>query len=191
MILGDSFLADGARAAFGQVPFYWVLDHPKLLPLGHRLTRAPSGSLVVISTPILVGTIARLEAEFPQHTWAYIPENVRASHPEDWHTQARYIIGCRDPHSTRTLSSFFHPSITMSPESAEMTKHALNGFLAISCQYAQDIAHLATLHGADPDDVARGMMSDPRIGERAYLKPVGKPGPHLLREVDNLRSLGL
>jgi UDPglucose 6-dehydrogenase len=191
MILGDSVLADGARAMFGDVPFYWVLDHPTLLPIGPRLQDAPDGSLVVISTPVLFGTIRHLEADFPQFRFAYVPENVRQAHPEDWKTQARFVIGARDSAAIAELSETFAPALVMSPESAEMTKHALNGFLALSCDYAVRIGRLAEKLGADPDDVALGMMSDPRIGSGAYLKPSGTLGPNLQREVDNLEKLGL
>lgn len=192
MILGDGFLADGAREAFGDVPFCWILDHPALLfPLAPRLRDVPAGTLVVISTPILCGTIRRLENEFPQFGFAYVPENVREAHPEDWKTQARFIIGARAGLDIDVLRETFAPALVMTPESAEMAKHALNGFLALSCDYAVRIGRLAVSHGADPADVAAGMMSDPRIGLGAYLKPYGEPGPHLQREVDNLARLGL
>ncbi len=184
MILGDGFLAAGAREAFGDVPFTWVLDHPRLVDRDYTNQR------VVISTPVLVGTIATLEATFDA-TFAYVPENVREAHPEDWTTQARFVIGCRDHAFRRELAAFFSPAVCMTPESAEMTKHALNGFLAMSIGYAMDIADLCVRYDADPEAVAAGMMSDPRIGLGAYLKPISRSiGPNLQREIDNLRRLG-
>lgn len=183
MILGDSFLADGARQAFPHVPFTWVLDHPTLC---HRPYHGPT----VISTPIRVGTITALEAMHPDATFAYVPENVRQLHPEDWRTQTRWIIGCRDRNLTRELSQFFHPAITMTPEEAEMVKHGINGFFAHTIQFAQQLARICREQGADPDQVADGIMSDPRIGYGAYLRPEGDLGPNLQREVDTLKDLG-
>ncbi len=191
MILGDGVLADGAREAFGDVPFTWILDFPKLRDdLPYIAQPGSLTHLVVISTPVIVGTIARLEREFPGETFAYVPENVRLAHPEDWKTQARFIVGTRSEWAREQLKEFFNPAIFMSPESAEMTKHAINGFLAVSVRYANEIARVGAENGADPDDVARGMMSDPRIGEGAYLKPKGGLSSHLQREVDNLIRLG-
>lgn len=187
MILGDGFLADGARAAFPAVPFYWVLDHPTLKD--SLSPDWPAGSLVVISTPILCGTIAALEDEYP-YTFAYVPENVREAHPEDWTTQSRFIIGTRSAAAYRTLATFFRPSMLTTPESAEMIKHAINGYLALTIGYGMDIADLAEHYGANPFQVAEGMMSDSRIGHGAYLKPKGRAiGPNLQREVDHLRRL--
>lgn len=183
MILGDGPLADGARAVFTDVPFVWLLEAEVPGDL-------PPHTTVVISHPHLVGTTARLEATYPRLHFAYVPENVRADHPEDWKNQARYVIGTRHPDTATLLAETFSPAIFMSPESAEMVKHALNGFLATSVLYAREIARLSTLHGADPDHVAQGMMSDPRIGPGAYLRPEGDLSPHLNRELANLRRLG-
>lgn len=183
MILGDGVLASGARRAFGDVPFVWLLgaDVPDNLE---------PGSLVVVSHPQVVGTTAKLEAAHPDLRFAYVPENVREEHPEDWLSQTRFVIGTRRPAVAELLAAHFHPAIVMSPESAEMVKHALNGFLAVSIRYAQNIAAIATANGADPYDVARGLLTDPRIGSRAYLNPDGDVSPHLQREIDNLYALG-
>jgi UDPglucose 6-dehydrogenase len=59
----------------------------------------------------------------------------------------------------------------MTVESAEMTKHALNAFLATSVAFANEIAAISEQVGADALDVARGLKSDVRIGARAYLAP--------------------
>lgn len=188
MILGDGFLARGIREAFGEVSFVWVAHHPKVedSKLRAALLEADAGTLVVFSTPILIGTCAWWEQAFPFLRFAVLPENVREAHPEDWTNQARFVIGARG--ETPELD-FLQPQLRMSPESAEMVKHALNGFLAMSCNYATHVAALARRHKANPDDVALGMMTDPRIGNSAYLKPYGAPGPNLQRELDNLRKL--
>lgn len=59
----------------------------------------------------------------------------------------------------------------MSVESAEMTKHALNSFLATSVAFINEIASLCEKVGADAKEVERGLKSDIRIGPRAYLSP--------------------
>jgi UDPglucose 6-dehydrogenase len=59
----------------------------------------------------------------------------------------------------------------MTVESAEMTKHALNAFLATSVAYINEVAALCERLGADARDVERGLKTDARIGPRAYLHP--------------------
>ena len=59
----------------------------------------------------------------------------------------------------------------MGVESAEMTKHALNAFLATSVAFINEVAAICEGVGADASDVARGLKSEERIGPRAYLAP--------------------
>ena len=192
MILGSGPLSDGAREAFKDVPFTWLLFQSPLPPLAEYLMPLPADELVVVSTPALVGTTTRLMNQYPRFRWAVVPENVRLYHPEDWKTQARFIVGTTSPGAFCQLARFFAPApcLWMKPESAEMVKHGLNGFLAVSIAYAHDLARVGEQHGADPEEVAFGIMSDPRIGMSAYLRPIGGASQHLYREVDNLLELG-
>jgi len=57
-------------------------------------------------------------------------------------------------------------------QSAELIKHASNGFLAIKLSYINDLARYCSLVGADVSDLSKGMGFDPRIGDRFLL-----PGP--------------
>jgi UDPglucose 6-dehydrogenase len=78
----------------------------------------------------------------------------------------------------------------MSVESAEMTKHALNGFLATSVAFINEIAVLCEKVGADALEVERGVKSDPRIGERSYLHAgAAFSGGTLARDVVFLKDL--
>ena len=170
-------------------PDYVSVDH-EILTLCNRL---PAGQTVIVSSQVHVGSCARLERWFPLLRFAIVPENVRAiSAVQDWAHQDRILFGCREPRPdvVRILSRWSDRIVHVSPESAEFTKHALNGFLALSVQYAQEIGELAEKVGADPMHVAVGLLSDSRIGAKAYLKPVGDPGPHLCREVHTLHFLG-
>jgi UDPglucose 6-dehydrogenase len=77
----------------------------------------------------------------------------------------------------------------MSVESAEMTKHALNAFLATSVAFINEIAVVCEAVGADAHEVARGLKSDVRIGPRAYLGPGGAfAGGTLARDIEFLKS---
>jgi UDPglucose 6-dehydrogenase len=78
----------------------------------------------------------------------------------------------------------------MSVESAEMTKHAINAFLATSVAFANEIARICERVGADAIEVERGLKSDLRIGRRAYLHPgAAYGGGTLARDITFLRTV--
>ncbi len=58
-----------------------------------------------------------------------------------------------------------------------MTKHAINAFLATSVVFANEIAAICEMVGADAKEVERGLKSEQRIGPKAYLSP-GEIGKH-------------
>ena len=52
----------------------------------------------------------------------------------------------------------------MSVESAEMTKHAVNAFLALSVAFINELAGLCERVGANAKEVERGLKTEQRIG---------------------------
>ena len=167
-----------------------------LSQLRRALPHLPKGSLVLISSQLPVGTCAKLEAEFPQFHFACSPENLRLGKAIEVFTQAdRFIVGIRDDTKRALLEKLFAPFtsqvIFMRTESAEMVKHALNSFLAVSVTYINEIARLCEHVGADAKEVAAGLKSDIRIGAKAYLGPGGPfAGGTLARDVVTLTKLG-
>jgi UDPglucose 6-dehydrogenase len=106
----------------------------------------------------------------------------------------RIVAGVRSENDRRKLESMlggFCAAVEwMSVESAEMTKHALNAFLANSIAFMNEIACLGELAGADGKEVERGLKTDARIGPRAYLSPGGPfSGGTLARDVSALGAL--
>ena len=78
----------------------------------------------------------------------------------------------------------------MSLESAEMSKHALNGFLAVSATYANEVARVCEQVGANAFEVERALRADSRIGPAAYVAPGGPiAGGTLARDVAFLEQL--
>src|SRR5580704_1018025 len=75
-------------------------------------------------------------------------------------------------------------------ESAEMIKHAINSFLALSISFMNEIARICEQVGADAREVERGLKSEARIGPKAYLSPGGPfAGGTLARDVVTLDQL--
>jgi UDPglucose 6-dehydrogenase len=155
----------------------------------------PQGVLVLISSQLPVGTCARLEKEFPQFHIACSPENLRLGKAIDSFEKAgRVIVGIRDETQKPLLEKLFAPFspqiIFMRTESAEMVKHALNSFLALSITFINEVARICELTGADAREVSVGLKSDPRIGPQAYLGPGGSfAGGTLARDVVTLTTL--
>jgi UDPglucose 6-dehydrogenase len=159
-------------------------------------------TLVLISSQVPVGSTQELQSELralrPQLavSFAYAPENLRLGAALDvFRRPERIVVGAANSERDmlRTLLSPFSENLEwMSIASAEMTKHALNAFLATSVTFINEIASLAERVGADATEVQRGLKSDVRIGPRAYLKPGGAfAGGTLARDVMFLKQLGL
>jgi len=154
------------------------------------------GTLVVVSSQVPVGFTARLE----EHTrraglrvdFAYLPENLRLGQALDvFRNPDRAVAGVRSEGDKSRIAALMRPFtqnvVWMSPESAEMTKHALNGFLATSVTFINEIAGICEVTGADVKDVERGLRSDRRIGPLAYLTAGdGFAGGTLARDVHAL-----
>lgn len=153
------------------------------------------GTVVLISAQLPVGTCATLARAHPALHFASSPENLRLGKALDaFEKPARIIVGATEP-ARRPLEALLAPIgaplIWMRPESAEMVKHALNSFLALSVAYINEIAALSETVGADAQEVAAGLKSEPRIGPRAYLGPGGPfAGGTLARDVVSLTKLG-
>jgi UDPglucose 6-dehydrogenase len=154
--------------------------------------------VVLISSQMPVGTTARIEkryrTEFPSGSvhFAYSPENLRLGKALSvFRNPGRIVIGVHDQAVRDRLAAFLSPFcqnlIWMSVESAEMTKHALNSFLANSIVFMNEVATLCEQVGADAKQVEAGLKSEERIGPGAYLSPGGAfAGGTLARDVSFL-----
>jgi UDPglucose 6-dehydrogenase len=146
--------------------------------LDRALAPVPNSALVLISTQIPVGTTAALEKKYQQRRFATQPENIRIAHAvADLQSQNRIVVGSRHEADRPLLMSLFKNFTTgtihfFSPESAEMTKHALNAFLAMEIVFANEIADVCAEVGADSEHVSLGLRSDRRVGD-GPLKPGG------------------
>jgi UDPglucose 6-dehydrogenase len=174
-------------------------DEPDVAFVVERLRRClphlPVGALVLISSQLPVGTCRTLEVEFPQFHFACSPENLRLGRALDAFEKAeRVIVGIRTETKRVLLEQIFKPFTSqvlfMRTESAEMVKHALNSFLALSVTFINEIARLCEHVGADAKEVSAGLKSDARIGPKAYVNPGSAfAGGTLARDVVTLTKL--
>jgi UDPglucose 6-dehydrogenase len=151
--------------------------------------------VVLVSSQLPVGSVARLEGAHaagsypgPIH-FACSPENLRLGKAIEAFTKAeRIVVGVRDAKAKAILQPLLQPFcvhlLWVSVEAAEMTKHALNAFLATSVTFINDIATLCEQEGIDAAEVESALRSEPRIGQRAYIRPgSGFAGGTLARDV--------
>src|SRR5581483_11942425 len=158
-------------------------------------------ALVAVSSQLPVGSVARLRERCAAVRgdgglrFACVPENLRLGRALDaFRAPERIVAGVRDEADRRELAALLEPLgaevLWMGVESAEMTKHALNGFLATSVAYMNEIAGVCEAVGADAAQVSRGLTSERRIGPGAYLKPGDAfAGGTLARDIGFLREL--
>ncbi len=158
--------------------------------------------VMIISSQLPVGTIDKLHKEFthclPKNkiTLVCIPENLRLgksiavfSHPD------RIIVGLDDLEKKSEIQTLLKPIseniVWMSVVSAEMTKHAINSFLAVSVTFINELAAICETVGANAKDVEAGLKTEERIGPKAYLRPGGAiAGGTLMRDVNYLEEIG-
>jgi UDPglucose 6-dehydrogenase len=123
------------------------------------------------------------------------PENLRLGRAIDsFFKPERIVAGTTDGKSDPIVINAFNgidaPIVWMSRRSAEVTKHAINAFLATSVTFMGELSEICELVGADAKEVEIGLKSDPRIGTRAYLSPgLGFAGGTLARDVRKLSNL--
>ena len=167
------------------------------------------GTLVLISSQVPVGTTHKLERSYAEAypdkaiSFAYAPENLRLGRAIEVFTDPdRVVVGLRSTSAesfsndrdrvVALLQPFTERLEWMSVESAEMTKHALNAFLATSVAFINEVSTLCEQVGADAKEVERGLKSESRIGPRAYLNPgAAFAGGTLARDIAFLEAIGV
>jgi UDPglucose 6-dehydrogenase len=172
-----------------------VIDYVRSL-----IDHVSPGCLILISSQLPAGTTRRLCREAEQRgrsdvTFAYSPENLRLGRAIDVFCRPdRVVVGVQsdtDREKIAALLAAFTTNIVwMGIESAEMTKHAINAFLATSVVFMNEIGALCERLGADAKEVEHGLKSEQRIGPHAYLSPGGAfAGGTLARDITTLADL--
>lgn len=135
-------------------------------------------TILIISSQIPLGSSAKLKEMIDRDDidLAILPENLNLGNGVDsFSNQDRIVIGINNPSVKETLEPFIkcfcNNILWMSPESAEMTKHAVNSFLAKSIAFTNELATISQYYGANFFDVEEALRLEPRIGKKAYIRP--------------------
>ncbi len=158
------------------------------------LAECGDGQLVLVSSQLPVGSIAKLQTKYPKLIFACSPENLRTGKEvECFKNPGRVIIGIEPTASGAVLRQLFEPFcaniIWCTIESAEFAKHALNAWLSMSIAFANEMGNIAMRLGASPAIIETALKTDERVGPKAYVRYGDGPGEHLSRDVTYLLEL--
>ncbi|MCJ7726596.1 MAG: UDP-glucose/GDP-mannose dehydrogenase family protein, partial [Acidimicrobiia bacterium] len=176
--------ADGAVAVFLAVPTPAGLDGSADLGAVHAAIRSIAGvtvdsTVIVIKSSVPPGSSHRIRAWMEESgcagSLAINPEFLQEGRAvEGALSPTRVVIGSNDPVAAEVVARlhapFNAPVVMTDPASAELTKYAANSYLAMRVTFANTIANLADVVGADIADVVEGIGLDPRIGSQ-FLRP--------------------
>jgi UDPglucose 6-dehydrogenase len=159
-------------------------------------------TIVLVSSQVPVGACEKIKAIIKKNNptldfnIAYSPENLRLGQAINcFKKPERIVVGADNRATLDKVETFFSvipaPVLKMKLRSAEMTKHALNAFLATSISFGNEIANLCDEVGADALQVAAALRSESRIGPKIPLLPgLGFAGGTLARDLKVLKKIG-
>ena len=159
-------------------------------------------AIVVTKSTVPVGTNAKIFGMLKEFTGR---ECDVASNPEflkegaaidDFMKPDRVVVGVRRPEVSDKLKQLYDPFLrtekpflSMSPESAEMTKYVANALLATKISFINEMANLCERMGGDINDVRRGIGHDSRIGFAFLFPGVGYGGSCFPKDVRALSAM--
>jgi UDPglucose 6-dehydrogenase len=137
---------------------------------------------IIVKSTVPAGTNRKLYNFLKTQTKAHVqvvsnPEFLReGSAVADCLSPDRIVVGGESPEAFRMMRRLYDPLVkseenfmTMSWESAELTKYAANSMLAARISFMNEMTILCEHYGADIEDIRKGIGSDNRIGP-AFLR---------------------
>ena len=166
------------------------------------LPHLSDGVVIHITAQVPVGTcdqisvLIKIKRPSLKFSLAYSPENLRLGQAINlYRTPMLPVIGSDSQQALEVLENFYsHANVKWqfcSLRTAEMLKHTLNAFLALSITFANELGNLCDKIGVDGHRLGQLLRLEPRIGAKAMLMPgLGFSGGTLARDVQTLRGIG-
>lgn len=162
-----------------------------------------SNAVVIVNSQVPVGTCERIvetiRAGQPGRPFglACVPENLRLGRAlERFFRPDMVVIGASNDDTLNRVEEFYSilpsPKLRMDVRSAEMTKHAINSYLAMCISFINELTNLCDEVGANATKVSEALRSEDRVSRKAPLLPggLGFAGGTLARDLRALQSLG-
>ena len=167
-----------------------------------RLAReAEPATILVIATPVPVGTATRIEGRLKQAGL----EMTVASQPifvtdgcavEDFNWPDRIILGASSNHAVSVLKQIYRPLvmrgvplIVTNHETAELVREASTAFVATKISFINELASLCEHVKADAVDLAIALGLDKKIAPRCLQPGAGLGGQFVEADMDSLAQL--
>ncbi len=156
--------------------------------------------LLVEKSTVIVNTNKQVRRCMNKYLKSDVPFDI-ASNPEflregtaikDAFNPDRIVVGVESDRAASLLEELYAPIVkssgcpylTMSIESAELTKHASNSFLAMKISFINAVSRICEMTGANIEQVSEGMGLDSRIGPQFLNAGVGYGGSCFPKDVD-------
>lgn len=163
-----------------------------------------TSAVVVTKSTVPVGTCAKITSMLKEFTGrdcdvASNPEFLKEGAAiDDFMKPDRVVVGVRRTEVADVLRQLYEPFLrtekpflSMSPESAEMTKYVANALLATKISFINEMANLCERMGGDINDVRRGIGHDSRIGFAFLFPGVGYGGSCFPKDVRALEAMAV
>jgi UDPglucose 6-dehydrogenase len=156
---------------------------------------ADSYKVIVDKSTVPVKTGERVKATIARYNKRGIEFDI-VSNPEflregsaiaDFLQSDRVVIGVENERAEKIMREIYAPInapiIVTDVKSAELIKHASNSFLATKISFANALARICELSGANIDQVTEGMGTDHRIGRHFLNAGIGYGGSCFPKDV--------
>ena len=175
-----------------------------VLKVAEDVGRAMNGYKIIVNkSTVPVGTADRVRetvGKFAQHEYDVVsnPEFLREGRAiDDFMNPERVVIGADSERAGQAMQELYgafvketdNPVLTMNIRSAELTKYACNAFLAMKISFANEIANLCDVLGANYEDVRHGLGTDSRIGRKFLYAGIGYGGSCFPKDVRALTQI--
>ena len=181
----------------------WAVAKAIALALKSEPAGKPGSRIVITKSTVPVGTnkrVAEILAEngCPHVDVASNPEFLKEGAAiEDFMKPDRVVVGVRHPAVADAIRELYlpflrteRPFLSMTPESAEMTKYVANAMLATKISFINEMANLCDKLDADINDVRRGIGHDQRIGFQFLFPGPGYGGSCFPKDIRAILGMG-
>jgi UDPglucose 6-dehydrogenase len=180
-------------------------DEPDLTPIIATVEELAGcledGATVVVISQVPVGTcealagsLSRLNPDL-RFGMAYVPENLRLGQAiERFLRPDLLVFGADSDQTMAKIETLFSPipapRVRTDLRTAEMTKHAINAYLATCISFGNELANLCDEVGADALRAIQALRLESRVSPKAPLLPgLGFSGGTLARDIKVLKRL--
>jgi UDPglucose 6-dehydrogenase len=160
------------------------------------------GATIIICSQVPVGTCDLLEERIHSvrpdlhFGLACVPENLRLGQAVERFRHPDFIVIGAETSDTiaeveRLYKPIEAPRVHLNLRTAEMTKHAMNAYLATMISFGNELGNLCDLVGADATSVIEVLKLEARVSPKAPLNPgYGFSGGTLARDMKVLEGIG-